>query len=173
MGRVLAAIAALLLTSGVAQAADPISYGTSTQAVVPLHDQATMDWTGFYAGVLGTAGPDAFGAGIALGYNVALGFGLVGAEVAALGTQSDDVLVGSTQVLARGGVLVTDQLLAYGALGYSAEFGDDGADAVLVGGGIEYALNPDVSMRGQYLYGDPIGEGDAIHQVSFGANFHF
>lgn len=181
------AIAALLSTTAVggAFAADAIGFPPPPPAAeVPVFDDFGFDWNGFYAGVSGGAlreiTPDEtnFTVGAQVGVNAAFDFFLVGGEVALDGVFDDTETYAYGQILARGGVIITPELLAYGAVGYGTDFGaDTGAgEHILAGGGLEFAVTDDISIRGQYLYGweqtDVIGKGD-IHKVTIGANFHF
>ncbi len=169
----LASVAAL----GAAQAADPISYPLSTDVAMPVYDSPGYDWSGFYAGVFGAAQTSAangtqFGGGVALGVNAQFDFVLVGAEVAVLGITgpADNIYVQGT---GRAGVLVTDELAIFAAAGYGVNPVTPVENHVLVGGGLEYAVTDNVSLRAQYLHGIPITGGTATDQVTLGANFSF
>lgn len=178
------ACAAAIMLAGAAFAAEPIDYGLSTGVEgLPVHDMPLVDWDGFYAGVYagGTATVGDTGVpagtdltvGLALGANQVFNFFLVGAEVAVQTGLGGDEAVIEGQVLGRGGILVTDDLLAYGAAGYGSELGTPGNDHLLLGGGVEVSVTEGVSLRGQYLYGHALSAPTAEHQISFGANFHF
>lgn len=165
-----------------AQAADLETYPapTSTGQVVPLHQSAGFDWNRFYAGVYGVAQKDApgwrQGLGIEAGVNTQYDMYVLGAEVAVHGlTQQGNNGGTYGQVLTRGGALVTDNLLAYGAVGYGMDLGGGTSNQnLLVGGGLEMAVSDNVSLKGQYLYGMPLTAGSTqVNQVTFGANFHF
>lgn len=174
--------AAAMLASAAATAAEPISYGVSTGAeMLPVHDVALVDWDGFYAGIYAggrttvseatNAADTDLGIGLALGAIQTFDFFLAGAEVA-VRTDFDGAGI-EGQVLGRGGILVTEDLLAYGAVGYGAELGAPGTDHLLLGGGVEVAVTEGLSLRGQYLYGQGLSDTGSQHQVTFGANFHF
>jgi outer membrane immunogenic protein len=168
---------ATLASATAALAADPIAYPTSAapQAALPIYDDDGFDWNGFYAGVHGSAQLDGSdtraGAGFDLGFNAALDLFLVGAEFSLNGLSDGTDLTAYAQVLGRAGVIVTNDVLAYGAAGYGTDLGGTD-DHVLLGGGLEFAVTDDVSLRGQYLYGLPV-TGDATQQVTLGASFHF
>jgi len=162
-----------------AVAADPISYSTSAQQQIPVAPATGQyDWSGFYAGVFGgyqrtDNAADRFGLGIDAGVNVTFNFMLAGAEVAVTGLTSDGATSAQIQGVGRAGVLVTDSLLAYGAAGYGIDSGDASNADVLVGGGLEYAVSPDLSVRAQYLRGMPVTGSEAGNQLTLGAQFHF
>ncbi|HEY8596527.1 MAG TPA: porin family protein [Devosiaceae bacterium] len=162
-----------------ANAADLLNVPTSGNQDLPIADQATnqFDWTGFYAGVYGlgqwqNSNVD-YGLGLVLGYNVQSGFYLLGAEAGIAGLTDGSGSSAYGQVLGRGGIVVTDQTLLYGALGYGTDFGSPVNDHALVGAGLEYAVSDNMSVRAQYLYGFPVSGNDPMQQVTLGANFHF
>ena len=174
--RIAIALAVGLLASQ-AMAADPITIPLGATSV-PLNAAAPVqDWAGFYAGVYG-AGRSAgnsggLGAGLSLGYNAALEFVLVGAEVSVQGYAVDGDTTAYGQLLGRAGVFVSDEVMVYAAGGYGIEFGAPAEDEFLLGGGVEFALNEDVTLRGQYLRSLPTDGSAAGNQFSLGANFHF
>ena len=77
------------------------------------------------------------------------------------------------QAVGRGGVLVTDNVLVFGAAGVGTDAGLDGDNHVLAGAGLELGVTDNVSLRGQYLHGFPVTNAKPIEQVTFGAEFHF
>lgn len=174
----LAVVAAIAVTPA-ALAADayapiPLSSGEA----LGIYDHADFDWNGFYGGLYGVAQTNpagwGYGAGLALGVNKQIDYFLLGAEVAVHGLTINTANRGYGQILARGGLVLTDELLAYGAVGYGLDFGPLNNQHILVGGGLEYAVTENVSLRGQYLYGIPAnGTSTPINQVTFGANWHF
>lgn len=180
------AVAALLSTSafGGALAADAIGTPPPPVPSVPIVDDSGFDWNGFYAGISGGAQHNTdvdetnWTLGAQVGVNTTFDFFLVGAEVAVDAVFDDAETYAYGSALARGGVLITDELLAYGAVGYGSDFGADEGDGehILAGGGLEFAATENVSVRGQYLYGwdqtDNATSGD-IHKFTIGANFHF
>jgi outer membrane immunogenic protein len=162
-------------------AADAISYATSDGAVaVPVVDGG-FDWSGFYAGVYGAAqfsqdGRARYGAGLDLGLNAQYDFYLLGAEVAAHGLtdgNGDAATTAYGQVLARGGVLVTDDVAVYAAAGYGLDLGPADNSQWLLGGGLEMAVTDNVSLRAQYLHGFTNAGDETTNQVTIGANYHF
>ncbi|WP_404404236.1 outer membrane protein [Pelagibacterium halotolerans] len=184
-----AAIAALLSTTAFsgALAADAITTPPPPVASAPvMMDDGGFDWDGFYAGasVGGIYNIDdsetSWTVGAQAGVNTTFDFFLVGAEVAIDGVfppnNGDIYAYGS--ILGRGGVVITDEMLAYAAVGFGSDF--DAADGVgnhiLAGGGLEFAVTDDVTLRGQYLYGwdqtNDVPSTD-IHKFTVGANFHF
>lgn len=164
---------------GAAMAADLITIPTSTQAELPVHDDAGFDWSGFYAGVYGgiqnsPAGGMQYGAGLNAGVNAQFDFYLVGAEVAVKGLTDDGA--GDTsygQILGRAGLVVSDNVLVYGAGGYGIDLGPPAEEDVLVGGGVELAVTESISLRAQYLHGFPTVGANPKNQFTLGANFHF
>lgn len=169
---------ATALSVGGAMATDLITVPTSTPVEMPVAEGAAFDWSGFYAGVYGggqfsPAGGDQFGLGISAGVNAQFDFYLLGAEVAVQGLTGD---VGDTsygQILGRAGLVVTDDVVVYGAGGYGIDLGAPQEDDVLVGGGIELAVTDSVSVEAQYLHGFPITGGNDKDQLTFGAKYHF
>ncbi|MCD7060896.1 outer membrane protein [Pelagibacterium xiamenense] len=179
------AIAALLSTTAFsgALAADAITTPPPPVASVPVMDDGGFDWDGFYAGasVGGIYDIDEettnWTLGAQAGVNATFDFFLVGAEVAIDGVfpEGDDAHAYGS-ILGRGGVVITDEMLAYAAVGYGSDFdADAGAgNHILAGGGLEFAVTDDVTLRGQYLYGWGQDDADSdIHKFTVGANFHF
>jgi len=171
-----AALATLSMTN--AFASELISYPTSTAGEVPVHDSKPFDWTGFYAGLYGVAQNSSadggqYGVGINLGANTTFDFYLVGAEVALQGLTGDSGGTTSADILARGGLLVNDDVLVYAAAGYGADTGGTADSNFLLGAGAEFAVTDNVSLRAQYLHGFQASGGNETNQVSLGANFHF
>jgi outer membrane immunogenic protein len=160
-----------------ALAADPIVLPIdSAGRGVPLAD-TVHDWSGFYAGVYGVAqGDDANrtqgGLGIALGANAQIDFVLVGAEVNLQGLAGDTVDTAYGSVLGRTGLVISDDILLYAATGLGWDLARGETD-LLAGGGVEFALNDQLSLNAQYLRGfDPSGS-EASDQFSLGARFQF
>jgi outer membrane immunogenic protein len=174
------ALTALLIATPMvpAMATDAITLPTSAPtAEIPLAD-ASFDWNGFYAGVFGVAqfSPDRdgqWGAGVTLGVNATFDFFLVGGEVAVQGLTGADDQTAYGEILAKGGVLVTDDIAVYAATGLGSDFGQAVEQDVLLGGGVEMAVADSISLRAQYLHGFPITGDNAKDQVTLGANFHF
>ena len=174
-------VLAALMTSGTvmgAQAADLITVPVASSPVsMPVAD-AGFNWSGFYAGVYGVAQDSPawdtqLGAGLALGVNAQFDFMLVGAEVALHGLTAGAIDTTYGQVLGKAGVIVTDNVLLYAAAGYGIDLGAPAEDDLLAGGGVEFAVADNVSLRAQYLHGFPLSGGNPKDQVSLGANFHF
>lgn len=170
---------ALGLSAGAANAADPITVPTSTNAHMPVHGRDAFDWSGFYAGLYGgvqhgQATGTQFGLGINAGVNTQFDFYLLGAEVAVSGLADNGV--GETsygQILGRAGLVVTEDVLLYTAGGYGIDLGPVAEEDVLVGGGVELAVTESMSVRAQYLHSFPTIGGNPKDQFSIGANFHF
>ncbi|MGV3491191.1 MAG: outer membrane protein [Devosia sp.] len=137
-----------------------------------------FDWNGFYAGVYGVTqsrpdGEAGVGLGIEAGVNAQIDFFLVGGEVALHGLTSDTIDTAYGQITGRGGVLVTDDLLAFVSAGVGVELTAAGESSALAGGGLEFAVTEGVSVSAEYLHGFAF-EGDTpTDQFSLGAKFHF
>ena len=175
--RLMLAGALLATTVGAATASDLITVPLSTSEVaVPV--ATGFDWGGFYAGVYGVvqsspARDTEVGAGIEAGVNAQLDFFLIGGEVALHGLTGDTIDTAYGQVTGRGGLLVTDDLLAYASAGYGMELSGTGERDFLAGGGLEYAVTDDISINAEYLRGFDVEGGNPKDQISLGARFHF
>ncbi|WP_236884162.1 outer membrane protein [Devosia sp. A16] len=175
--RLMLAGTVLAATAGASLASDLITVPVgSSEVAVPV--AAGFDWSGFYAGVYGVVQSSEvrgteFGGGIAAGVNAQLDFFLVGGEVALQGLTSDTIDTAYGRVTGRGGILVTEDLLAYASAGYGMEFSGTGERDFLAGGGIEYAVTDDISINAEYLRGFDLEGGNAKDQFSLGARFHF
>jgi outer membrane immunogenic protein len=164
-----------------AAAADVIMVPTSGSIELPLHQEASFDWSGFYAGVF--SGIESAGLsgvqpalGVQAGVSAQFDFLLVGAEVSVRGSASNDLDMGSAasgQILGRAGLVVDDDVLVYAASGYGMDLGSPGESELLVGGGVELAVTNDVSVQAEYLHGFPLDGGSDTDQITLGANFHF
>jgi len=175
--RLMLAGAVLGATAGAATASDLITVPVgASEVAVPV--ATGFDWSGFYAGVYGVvqsspARGTELGGGIAAGVNAQLDFFLVGGEVAIHGLTGDTIDTAYGQVTGRGGLLVTEDLLAYASAGYGMELSGTGERDFLAGGGLEYAVTDDISVNAQYLCGFDLEGGNAKDQFSLGARFHF
>lgn len=173
------AIAGLIAAMpAVAVAADVITVPISSQAELPIYEVAGFDWSGFYAGVYGSAQNSAlwgtqYGLGANAGVNAQFDFYLLGAEVAVQGLTDGlgDTTYG--QLLGRAGLVVSDNVLLYTAGGYGIDLGTPDEQDALLGGGVELAVTDSVSVRAQYLHGFPLQGDNPKDQFSVGANFHF
>jgi outer membrane immunogenic protein len=170
-------VLAVLAVPAAALAADQITVPIdSTGRSVPL-TQGSTDWNGFYAGIYGVAqhsgvnGSQA-GLGVVAGVNAQIDFVLVGAEVNLQGLTGDTVDTAYGEVVGRGGLILNDDVLLYAAAGYGWDIAGGETD-VLAGGGIEFAVNDELSLNAQYLRGfDQTGD-NPKDQVTLGARFHF
>lgn len=162
-----------------AVAADALTVPVTSSAVgIPVADTAGFDWNGFYAGVFGAAQASEasgvrLGAGLDIGVNAQFEFLLVGAEVALQGLTGDVVDTTYGQILGRAGVVITDDVLLYAAAGYGLDLDAAAGDDVLLGGGVEFAVNDDFTLRAQYLHGFAVTGGEPTEQITLGTNFHF
>lgn len=173
------ALAALMTVAPAAGAiaADAIALPIANERL-PIYESNGFDWDGFYAGVHGVGqvspvGGNQYGLGVSLGVNAQFDYVLVGAEVALQGITGGNVSTVYAELLGRAGVLVTDDVALYAAAGYGVDLGAPAEYDFLLGGGVEYAVTDDVSVRAQYLHGFAINGGNPKDQVTLGANFHF
>jgi outer membrane immunogenic protein len=177
--RIAAAALMTIVPVAGAQAADAISMPVAeTPVEAPVYADPGFDWNGFYAGVYGVGqnSPDwgtQFGAGVDAGFNAQFGYFVLGGEAAVHGLLEGGNHTAYGQALAKAGVVVTDDLLLYAAGGYGMDFGDSEEQDALFGGGVEFAVADEVTMRAQYLHGFPVTGDNPKDQVSLGANFHF
>lgn len=140
-------------------------------------DTSETDWTGFYAGVIAGAWYDfssssAAWSGMGLvGFNVQVADQLiVGAEldVGAHQFEGDPVSING-MLLGRAGFLASEEILLYGTVGLEASLDD--VPGYVLGGGIEYALADDFSIRGQVLTWTPLGDSPALDNVNTSVGF--
>ena len=176
---VLAALATTM-PMGTAFAADMITVPTSTPAEMPIYEDTGFDWSGFYAGVYGSAqngttSGTQYGLGAQAGVNAQFDFYLLGAEVAVQGLTGGTV--GNTtygQILGRAGLVVSDDVLVYAAGGYGLDLGPPDEQDLLLGAGVELAVTDSITVEAQYLHGFPLDGGtNGKDQFTVGANFHF
>lgn len=174
----LLAAAATLAIGASAQAADAIR-PIPVMPVAPV--ASAFDWNGLYAGISAGAQNEynvpqtSWLLGAQLGVNASFDFFLVGGEVAVQDVFDTPDTYAYGEVLVRAGVLVSNEVLLYGAAGYGSDFGavTGPGSHILAGGGLEFAVTSDVSLRAQYLHGWAQGGGNDIHKFTIGANFHF
>jgi outer membrane immunogenic protein len=169
------ALAMSAAVAGAARAADaaPATFGSA----MPRFDSG-FDWAGFYAGVMGTGvftqPDDLIGLTGVIGYNAVFDATLLGAEgeISALRAAGGGAWEVQARALARGGVLIGDNVLVFAAGGIGSDLGGGGTYG-LIGGGVEVGFSDSVSFRGQYLYGYELGGGADRQEVSTGALVHF
>jgi len=179
-GRILTGLAALMLGTGAAGAADlPV-----VVAVAPPAPPPTFDWGGAYVGVhLGLWDEfdceirecDALEPGVQAGYNFVNGNILYGVE-GTIGVWWTPWNGGASPLFftlsGRGGFLVGDKLLVYAELGIWGYF-INGPSALIAGGGVEYALTNALSVFGEAKvfrpFGGPLGTGIWLQA---GVNWH-
>lgn len=175
-----AALATLPLSMGSTLAADMITVPTSTPIDMPLYEEPGFDWSGFYAGIYGSAQNGStsgtqYGLGVQAGVNAQFDFYLLGAEVAVQGLTGGTATETSYgQLLGRAGLVVSENVLVYAAGGYGIDLGPADEQDALIGGGVEFAVTDSISLGAQYLHGFPLeGGGIAKDQFTVGAKFHF
>lgn len=176
-------IAVALLASGAlvsgAYAADAVGYSNPTAAApVPVYNTDQFDWNRIYLGVFGStqdySGTWEYGGGILAGINTQFDFYLFGGEIAISGLGDGTNSRAYGQILGRGGLVVTDDAVLYGAVGYGVDLSAAPDAHWLVGGGLEYAITDAISLRGQYLHGfAATGSSTDTNQVTIGVNYHF
>ena len=177
MLRILVTALALLAPSATTLAADPITVPLdATGRSIPIADSVS-DWSGFYAGVYGVArqgesSGEQLGLGLSAGSNAQIDFVLVGAEVNLQGLTGDSVDTAYGSVLGRTGLVLDDDILLYAAAGFGWDLAGGDAD-LLAGGGVELAVNDQLSLNAQYLRGFDQAGTDADNQLTLGARFHF
>lgn len=172
------AIIALAALSGASQASDAISYQTTANHDIPIAPTSQgYNWEGFYAGIFGvdqnTTNGNQLGFGALVGANVTFDYFLLGGEVAVQGVTDGTTPTSYGQALGRVGVFATDNALVYASAGAGMNLGVTDEKDLLVGGGLEYAITDNVSLRAQYLHGFPMSGSDSKDQVTLGASYHF
>jgi outer membrane immunogenic protein len=176
--RLLTAGLFIMVSVGAGAAADFITVPVESAGVAVNVTGESFDWNGFYAGVygIGQTSPERdteVGLGITLGVNATFDFFLVGGEVSLHGLTGDTIDTAYGQITGRGGVLLTEDLLAYVSAGYGMELTGTGETTALAGGGLEYAVNESFSVNAEYLRGFSIEGDNPTDQITFGAKFHF
>jgi outer membrane immunogenic protein len=154
-------VAAVALMASGAQAADLFIPTTPEPIIV---SEPSFGWDGLYAGVEaggffyddadGSTPGDTFGViGGVVGANfIAFDPILVGVEVQADYIWGEDADAGLILALARVGAVVTDQVVVYAAGGAGSIFGGGDSEMVYaLGGGVEFAVTENVSLRGEVL----------------------
>jgi outer membrane immunogenic protein len=179
MKRLALAIAALVgPLSATALGADMFALTTTAGqgSQVAVAEPAGFDWSGFYAGIFTGARVDSDASptiGINAGVNAQFDFVLVGAEVAVQGVADPGSTQAYGQILGRAGLIIADDIAVYAAGGYGIDIGTPNSGAPILGGGVELALNDDVTLRAQYLRGFPEQAGGTFQQFTVGAQLQF
>lgn len=175
LNKIAAAALVSVAFTGSAFAADAVGYVAPATPTIS-YDDNQFDWNRFYVGIFGATQDFndnwQYGVGVNAGINTQFDFYLLGGEVAITGLTNNapDRVYG--QVLARGGLVVTDEVVVYAAGGYGLDFSGNNNQHWLLGGGVEFAVTDNISLKGQYLHGFQ-SVGTDIDQVTFGLNFHF
>lgn len=144
------ASAALLATG--AMAADLYQPSRPAPAAEPYYNSSAFDFEGFYAGIYGGGLYNGAPAGV-LGGVAGVNFELApavlgGVEVQAGGIKGGGALTGEAHALGRLGVILTDEVMLYGAAGAGIQGGTPVYD---LGGGMEVAVGGPASIRGEVL----------------------
>ncbi|UJQ94930.1 outer membrane protein [Mariluticola halotolerans] len=173
----LGALSSVVLVSG-AHAADLTTYTPAEPMTAPAYNDPGFDWSGPYVGLSGLAqdanGNWEYGVGLQAGVNAQFDFYLLGGEVAISGQGDGTNSRTYGQVLARGGLVVTDDVVIYAAGGYGVDMSAAPDEHWLLGGGAEFAVTENISLRGQYLHGFATQNTYTdTNQITVGMNFHF
>ena len=174
----IASLAALLAAlSPAAQAVDLLAVPTSGNDSLPVADSG-FDWNGFYAGVYGvaqgsTVGGGQLGLGLDVGANARFEFVLVGGEVAIQALGGGAGTTAYVEGVGKAGIALTDNAIAYGAVGLGTALGGPSETDLLAGGGVDLALADNLSVGARYLHGFPVTGANPKNQFTIGANFHF
>ncbi|MBN9304266.1 MAG: hypothetical protein BGO82_17990 [Devosia sp. 67-54] len=174
----IASLAALLAAlSPAAQAVDLLTVPTSGNDSLPVADSG-FDWNGFYAGVYGvaqgsTVGGGQLGLGLDVGANARFEFVLVGGEVAIQALGGGAGTTAYVEGVGKAGIALTDNAIAYGAVGLGTALGGPSETDLLAGGGVDLALADNLSVGARYLHGFPVTGANPKNQFTIGANFHF
>jgi opacity protein-like surface antigen len=141
-------------------------------------ESATSNWDGLYAGAgvtfqsSTTSTETIFGVQGLVGANATFDSFLLGAEgyLTYMWSSSGSSFwgVGGT---VRGGVLATEDVLIYAALG--GEVVEGGNTYATVGGGVEFMATENVSLDLEYKYYIGLNNGWEGHHVGISANWHF
>lgn len=168
---------AFATAAGSAFAAD--AYKPQSYNNVPVGDfsSSVSVWDGIYGGISAvgvmTSPDNQYGLQGTLGFNGGSDFFLLGVEGSVLGLNDGGSFTAQGQVLGRAGLVLSEEFMIYGAAGVAQEFSGGSDTFGLLGGGIEVAISDDVTLRGQYLYGNELGGAPDQQQVSIGALWHF
>lgn len=159
------AVAAVVLSAGVAQAGGPVVVADEPEIVAPAAPAADMDWTGFYVGLSAISGSfddsttstDTQGYGLQLGYLRDIGRFVYGGELAYASGDYDAFPTSdwtSTRLKLIGG-FDAGRLLPYGFVGVSnydisgpASFSDT---VTIYGLGAKFAVTPKIALGLEYL----------------------
>jgi outer membrane immunogenic protein len=156
------------LATASANAADVINMQPA-----PAYNPAAFNFNGFYLGAQGGAMLSGFSAG---SIGVVAGANFLVADPVMLGIEfQGDWLPGSGGatydffVLGRGGVVINNDLMAYGEIGPGA-LGN--TTSYVLGAGAEYALTDQLSLKGELQGFGPMGSGFNAARIQAGILFH-
>lgn len=173
-------VAAVALSASGAMAADLFVPTTPEPIIVT---EPGFDWEGLYAGVEAggffyddgdAATEDTYGViGGVVGANfIPVDPFLVGVEVQADYIWGADADAGLILALLRAGAVVTDQVVVYAAGGVGSIFGGGDSEGVYaLGGGVEFAVTQNVSVRGEVLGIGDFDDADAFFAPAGNGNF--
>ncbi|WIJ24476.1 outer membrane protein [Devosia sp. RR2S18] len=163
-----------------AQAADLIIPTTP----MPIYEEAGFSWDGMYAGIraggIFNDGDDTDGViGGVVGVNfMAVDAFVVGAEVSGDYVWTDgEEDYGQFLASLRAGAVVTDAALIYAIGGVGVNVADGDSDAIYqLGGGVEFLVTENVSVRGEVVGLGTFDDGDDFFEgtkATVGVSYHF
>ena len=165
-----AALAGVAMMAGSAYAADPV---TNYAVEAPAYAAPGFDWNRYYLGLETgwlSQGGNHWGIGGIAGINIQDGSLVYGGELEASALVSGGAITGGQyEATARVGTLVADDVLLYGVGGAAHT---DGVGAGVVGAGIEFAINDNVTLGSEYNYLFNNG-GTVGHEVDGKLRFYF
>lgn len=166
------AIAAAMLVTAGARAAELYP----PMQAAPAYDPSAFSFDGMYLGALLGAN---FGATTDGTIAAVAGVNYSGADPIIPGAEvqaglSDHSGKAAYDLLALGhlGVLMTDSILAYGALGAGLDTTGSTRAVWAAGGGVDFGIAQSLSARGEVLYTDGFSGGDASTRVTAGLMWH-
>jgi outer membrane immunogenic protein len=202
MKPIVTSVAALALATGIASAASAEPFNGPFVGVQAGWNQDDVGTPSTALGDVPVDGSqDSFSGGVFAGYDYKVSPRVVIGAEAGIQFGADDSIVRdgsaalvtvdpkrSLDLTARAGYLVTDNTLLYARGGYTnarvrtsiedaagVRSASTNRDGWLVGGGVEHAINDNISARAEYRYSD-LSEGDGKfdrHQALFGIAYRF
>lgn len=138
----------------------------------PAYNSAAFNFDGFYLGAQGGGVIGAFSAG-SIGVVAGANFNVGGSVLAGVEFQGDALFNAAATydffALGRLGVVVTNDFMLYGDLGLGSI---GGAGSYAFGGGGEYALSDQLSLKGEAIGTSNWGANPAAAKLQAGLVFH-